>query len=258
MVSSFLSFFLSSILHFYHFSFFPSFKFYFFLSFIHKFLFPSFTIFSFLFFFPPFTIFFPFAFYYPIKSELRETVSKQTEQIRKLKKTLKVYARKLKDGEGPFRRFQSLVSATSLSPTSAAEIAAELDRDEQESSGVMAAVKHQEREYLGMLEYNKVDESALIKNLIHDLQPYVAESMLPGLPAYIIFMCIRHTDHINDDEKVCSLLTGVVNGIKRVVKKSNNDVERMTLWLANACRLLHNLKQYSGEKVCNISFHVCC
>lgn len=180
--------------------------------------------------------------------ELRETVSKQTEQIRKLKKTLKVYARKLKDGEGPFRRFQSLVSATSLSPTSAAEIAAELDRDEQESSGVMAAVKHQEREYLGMLEYNKVDESALIKNLIHDLQPYVAESMLPGLPAYIIFMCIRHTDHINDDEKVCSLLTGVVNGIKRVVKKSNNDVERMTLWLANACRLLHNLKQYSGEK----------
>ncbi|CAE1285833.1 MYO5 [Acanthosepion pharaonis] len=239
MVSSFLSFFLSSILHFYHFSFFPSFKFYFFLSFIHKFLFPSFTIFSFLFFFPPFTIFFPFAFYYPIKSELRETVSKQTEQIRKLKKTLKVYARKLKDGE-------------------AAEIAAELDRDEQESSGVMAAVKHQEREYLGMLEYNKVDESALIKNLIHDLQPYVAESMLPGLPAYIIFMCIRHTDHINDDEKVCSLLTGVVNGIKRVVKKSNNDVERMTLWLANACRLLHNLKQYSGEKVCNISFHVCC
>ena len=51
-----------------------------------------------------------------------------------------------------------------------------------------------------------------------DLQPYVAESMLPGLPAYIIFMCIRHTDHINDDEKVCALLTGVVNGIKRVVK----------------------------------------
>ncbi|XP_036365572.1 unconventional myosin-Va isoform X4 [Octopus sinensis] len=180
--------------------------------------------------------------------ELRETVSKQTEQIRKLKKTLKVYARKLKAGEGPFRRFQSLVSATSLSPTSAAEIAAELDRDEQEESGVMAAVKHQEREYLGMLEYNKTDETALIKNLVFDLQPYVAESMLPGLPAYIIFMCIRHTDHINEDEKVCSLLTGVVNGIKRVVKKNTNDIERVTLWLANCCRLLHNLKQYSGEK----------
>lgn len=48
----------------------------------------------------------------------------------------------------------------------AAEIAAELDRDEQEESGVMAAVKHQEREYLGMLEYNKTDETALIKNLV--------------------------------------------------------------------------------------------
>ncbi|GAB1607580.1 unconventional myosin-Va-like isoform X4 [Argonauta hians] len=161
--------------------------------------------------------------------ELRETVSKQTEQIRKLKKTLKVYDRKLKAGE-------------------AAEIAAELDRDEQGDSGVMAAVKHQDREYLGMLEYQKTDETALIKNLVFDLQPYVAESMLPGLPAYIIFMCIRHTDHINEDDKVCSLLTGVVNGIKRVVKKNSTDIEKVTLWLANCCRLLHSLKQYSGEK----------
>lgn len=54
--------------------------------------------------------------------------------------------------------------------------------------------------------------------------------MLPGLPAYIIFMCIRHTDHINDDEKVCSLLTGVVNGIKRVVKvREENVIYLLTL-----------------------------
>ena len=32
-------------------------------------------------------------------------------------------------------------------------------------------------------------------------------------------------------------------------QKRQDDVETITLWLSNTCRLLHNLKQYSGEKV---------
>ena len=36
--------------------------------------------------------------------DLRETIDKQSEQIRKLKKMLKIYAKKLKDGEGDFHR----------------------------------------------------------------------------------------------------------------------------------------------------------
>ena len=31
-------------------------------------------------------------------------------------------------------------------------------------------------------------------------------------------------------------------------QKRQDDVETISLWLANTCRLLHNLKQYSGEK----------
>jgi len=49
----------------------------------------------------------------------------------------------------------------------------------------------------------------------------VALQQLPGLPAYILFMCIRHTDHMNDDEKVRALLTNTINGIKKVVKVSD-------------------------------------
>ena len=79
------------------------------------------------------------------------------------------------------------------------------------------------------------------------MKPKNAASLLPGLPSYVLFMCIRHTDYTNDDAKLKSLLSGTVNGIKRVVKRFN-DAERVTLWLANTCRLLHNLKQYSGEK----------
>lgn len=50
------------------------------------------------------------------------------------------------------------------------------------------------------------------------MKPKLAAGLIPGLPAYILFMCVRHTDYINDDDKVKSLLTSTINGIKKVVK----------------------------------------
>ncbi|WAR28974.1 MYO5A-like protein [Mya arenaria] len=161
--------------------------------------------------------------------DLSELVDQQAEQIRKLKKMLKVYAKRLKEGE-------------------AAEIQAELEREETKSVENVAQVKHRERNYMGMLEYKKEDETALLKALILELKPKVASGLLPGLPAYVLFMCVRHTDYVNDDEKVRSFLTSTINGIKKVVKKHHDDLDRVTLWLANTCRFLHTLKQYSGEK----------
>ena len=50
--------------------------------------------------------------------------------------------------------------------------------------------------------------------------------MLPGLPAYILFMMIRYTDHINNDDAVRSLIQGAISMIKKVVKKKGmNDLE---------------------------------
>lgn len=60
-------------------------------------------------------------------------------------------------------------------------------------------------------------------------------------------MCIRHTDCINDDEKVRALLTGYLNAVKRVIKK-RDDFDSAVLWLSNTLRLLHSMKQYSGDK----------
>ena len=85
--------------------------------------------------------------------------------------------------------------------------------------------------------------------IIADLKPKVASGVIPGLPAYVLFMCVRHTDYINDDEKVRSLLTTSINSIRKCVKKHHGDLDRVTLWLANTCRFLHTLKQYGGEKV---------
>lgn len=49
----------------------------------------------------------------------------------------------------------------------------------------------------------------------------MAAGLLPGLPAYLLFMCVRQTDYVNDDEKVRSFLTSTINGIKKVVKVRN-------------------------------------
>ncbi|XP_044744142.1 unconventional myosin-Va isoform X3 [Coccinella septempunctata] len=110
------------------------------------------------------------------------------------------------------------------------------------------AFKRQEREYLGMFSYPAGEEANIMKNLVIQLKPRTAITLLPCLPAYIVFMCIRHTDFINDEEKVKSFLSCFTNAVKKVVKKRYEDFETTVLWLANTLRLLHNMKQYSGEK----------
>uniref|UniRef100_A0A8C8GJR5 Myosin VB n=1 Tax=Oncorhynchus tshawytscha TaxID=74940 RepID=A0A8C8GJR5_ONCTS len=83
---------------------------------------------------------------------------------------------------------------------------------------------------------------------VPDMKPNAVSATVPCLPAYILFMCIRHADYINDDQKVHSLLTSTINAIKKVLKKNNNDFEMTSFWLANTSRLLHCLKQYSGDE----------
>lgn len=55
-----------------------------------------------------------------------------------------------------------------------------------------------------------------------DLKPQAVSATVPCLPAYILYMCIRHADYINDDQKVHSLLTSTINGIKKVLRVDIN------------------------------------
>uniref|UniRef100_A0A8C5CMK9 Myosin VB n=1 Tax=Gadus morhua TaxID=8049 RepID=A0A8C5CMK9_GADMO len=109
-------------------------------------------------------------------------------------------------------------------------------------------VQRREKDFEGMLEYCKEDEALLLKALIAEIRPSSVSATVPCLPAYILFMCIRHADYVNDDEKVESLLTSTINAIKKVLKKNVNDFEMVSFWLANTSRLLHCLKQYSGDE----------
>ncbi|KAJ8272402.1 hypothetical protein COCON_G00112610 [Conger conger] len=105
------------------------------------------------------------------------------------------------------------------------------------------------KEYLGMLEYKRNDESNLIQNIILDLKPRgVVVNMIPGLVAHILFMCVRHADYLNDDGKLKSLMNSIVGGIKQIVMGHQEDFEMLSFWLANTYYLINCLKQYSGEE----------
>merc|ERR1719289_419930 len=168
--------------------------------------------------------------------DLKEKNDELLGQCEKYKKTIKSMAKRQAAGGG---------QATEDEPIAAG---AEETTRSPPAAGVKANILRKEQEFKGMLSYPKESEPLLIKNLILELKPKSAATLLPGLPSYVLFMCIRHTDYTNDDAKLKSLLSGTVNGIKRVVKRFNDDAERVALWLANTCRLLHSLKQYSGDK----------
>uniref|UniRef100_A0A8C0BSX8 Unconventional myosin-Va n=1 Tax=Buteo japonicus TaxID=224669 RepID=A0A8C0BSX8_9AVES len=162
--------------------------------------------------------------------DLMEQLEKQDKTVRKLKKQLKVFAKKI--GELEVGQMENI---------SPGQIIDEPIRP--------VNIPRKEKDFQGMLEYKKEDEQKLVKNLILELKPRgVAVNLIPGLPAYILFMCVRHADYLNDDQKVRSLLTSTINGIKKVLKKRGDDFETVSFWLSNTCRFLHCLKQYSGEE----------
>ncbi|XP_049460223.1 unconventional myosin-Vb isoform X2 [Epinephelus fuscoguttatus] len=160
--------------------------------------------------------------------DLKELVEKLEKNERKLKKQLRIYMKKVQELE-------------------VSQAAAQSSRSRPELSR-QVTVQRKEKDFEGMLEYYKEDEALLIKTLITDIRPNTVSATVPCLPAYILFMCIRHADYINDDQKVESLLTSTINAIKKVLKKNNDDFEMTSFWLANTSRLLHCLKQYSGDE----------
>ncbi|NXY81164.1 MYO5C protein, partial [Alcedo cyanopectus] len=105
------------------------------------------------------------------------------------------------------------------------------------------------KEYFGMMEYKKEDEERIIQNLILDLKPRgVVVNMIPGLPAHILFMCVRYADYLNNADMLKSFMNVAIDGIKQVVKEHSEDFEMLSFWLSNTYYFLNCLKQYSGEE----------
>ncbi|XP_010350688.1 unconventional myosin-Vc isoform X2 [Saimiri boliviensis] len=161
-----------------------------------------------------------------VKSNFRQEASRLTLENRDLEEELDMKDRVIK-------KLQDQVKMLSKTAGKASDV--------HSSSGP--------KEYLGMLQYKREDEAKLIQNLILDLKPRgVVVNMIPGLPAHILFMCVRYADSLNDANMLKSLMNSTINGIKQVVKEHLEDFEMLSFWLSNTCHFLNCLKQYSGEE----------
>jgi len=96
----------------------------------------------------------------------------------------------------------------------------------------------------------KEDDNKLVKRLITQLKTEVVTGpgSLPGLPAHIMFMCVRYADHCNDESRIQELLTAMITGITSVSRKQSKDSIILIFWMSNCLTLLHDLTQFSGEE----------
>ncbi|KAK9511427.1 hypothetical protein O3M35_000087 [Rhynocoris fuscipes] len=107
--------------------------------------------------------------------------------------------------------------------------------------------KEKEKKIKGMFEFQQEHIPVILKQLL-SLKPKDSLKLLPGLPAYILFMCIRYTDYIKNEQMLQSFILGYAKHIKNVVKKQIDcHIDNGSLWLANTLQLVNTLKQYSGD-----------
>ncbi|XP_067632478.1 unconventional myosin-Va isoform X2 [Eurosta solidaginis] len=114
---------------------------------------------------------------------------------------------------------------------------------ESDKKAVANVSKQKVANYQGVLKFRKEDLDKILQRLVTGMTPRLAIGLLPGFPAYVIFMCIRYTDLINADDDVRDLLSKFVVQIKKI-HRNPNVIEIRSLWLVNSITLLNLLKQY--------------
>ncbi|KAF7656344.1 hypothetical protein LDENG_00042780 [Lucifuga dentata] len=195
----------------------------------------------------------------------------QTEELEEVKRELQDRIEELQEENDHLRRQQMIESEAkirlrqeaSLLTAENMDFEEQLDKKDRLIKKLQKQIKSLEtsqkakettapaipKDYLGMLEYKREDESRLIQNIIIDLKPKgVVVNMIPALPAYILFMCVRHADYLNDEARLKSLMNAIINAVKKVIMNHHKDFELLSFWLSNTYQFLNCLKQYSGEE----------
>ncbi|XP_060659986.1 unconventional myosin-Vb isoform X1 [Drosophila nasuta] len=103
--------------------------------------------------------------------------------------------------------------------------------------------KQKSQNPLGLMKFHNSDLDKILQRLLSNLMPRTVVGLLPGFPAYLIFMCIRYTDLTNADEDVRELLSKFVMQIKKM-HRTPHPIENRVIWLVNSITLLNLLKQY--------------
>jgi len=87
----------------------------------------------------------------------------------------------------------------------------------------------QSKNGLGMFKYNQQDESLILRLLVNDFDPHTALKLPPHLPSFILFMCVRYTDYINDDSMVIinNQLINLFTNLLSLIQKGSNTFEQL-------------------------------
>ncbi|KAG7513176.1 unconventional myosin-Vb-like [Solea senegalensis] len=117
--------------------------------------------------------------------------------------------------------------------------------DVQSLSSSLSSSRPKAAAVSGLLECRRRDETKLIKNLITDIRVDSALTLPPGLPASVLFLCVRQADCSRDQSQVHLLCSAAVTAMKAALKKHGNNVDMTALWLKNACVMHDLLTQHS-------------
>ncbi|KAG2463560.1 MYO5B protein, partial [Polypterus senegalus] len=108
---------------------------------------------------------------------------------------------------------------------------------------------HKAVELQGLLRCQKKDEIQLLKNLVTNLCLDTIRAETPGLPAHILFLCMRHADACGEEVRAQAFCFAAVTAIKGTLKKHPDDVEITSFWLSNTILLLNLLRHFSSKEV---------
>jgi myosin-5 len=112
---------------------------------------------------------------------------------------------------------------------------------------MVSVTKKKSQSYQGILKHQHSDEPKILQRLVTDLTTRTAITLLPSLPAYVLFMCIRYTDLLNADTQVKTLLSNYIIAVKKMYKFPNK-LETRILWIVNTITLHNLMKQYGGHE----------
>ncbi|CAF1195423.1 unnamed protein product [Rotaria sp. Silwood1] len=183
--------------------------------------------------------------------ELHQQIENNHAEIRKLRRVIKLVNKSFSAGNvswehvlqnGSISGAPSYIGqidashSTPLTTTTAENVTGNVDLRRQ-------SIRH----LSGMIKCTPPETERITDSVILDLKPRLAAKYIPGIPAYILFMCIRYIDFVDDEAHVAGFLSAVTKKIKKVPRR-NEDIDYPILWTTNTVRFLHILQQYSGEE----------
>ncbi|XP_005184334.1 unconventional myosin-Va isoform X3 [Musca domestica] len=177
-----------------------------------------------------------------LKHELKKSMLQYSQVQEELNAFIKKFEALKHKSDKLTLRLQEHGISEHVSPNKEANITNAVSSITMTNSDV-AVGKQKPKNYQGLMKFRSEDIDRIFQRLVSDMTARVAIGLLPGFPAYVLFMCIRYTDLINADEDVQTLLSKFVKQIKKVHRNAHVTEYRI-LWLVNSITLLNLLKQY--------------